>query len=256
MKNSSIHIVLLPILLASATALLAWSMMLPPDDQIATDPFNNKPTPTATAVASQAPVKTANPTNTPAKATPSAVAASNQATPSKTATPAKATATPKPRATATPKPKATAKPEPSATPTPLPEFAIAATTPEDVLKEAKIKSGRVDPFHTLIPPEIPDFKSDLSIAKLELDNSIKTVKLDDIEPPPEPSITDGIVLKGIVNGGTDPIAIIEVDDSSQLVRPGEYVRKNILISTINASGRYIMLSKGSEKARVFLPEEE
>lgn len=172
----------------------------------------------------------------------------------------------------TPKPVVTPASTPAPTPTPLPSFGIAATTPEEVLREAQVEAGRIDPFRSLVPPDLPEFEGELTSVTLPVPQpsmgttmapatlKVREPMIVDPTTPPKPrqpvDIGEGIVLRGIINGGTDPVAIVEVDGNSELVRVGDYLRGNILVTAIHSDKKYVNLSRGAEQARLLFEEEE
>ena len=227
------HMIILPLLFVSATALLLLSLSLPEDTpQIVVTP----------------------------SVQPSQLQVS--ASPHKQPQPVAST-TVKPSALPTKSPS----PGPSPTATPLPSFGIAATTPEAVLREAQANTGRMDPFKSILPPDLPEFAPVVEAEQLSYTQppplsttkgsspTQKTTLPTLTEPSPEPGLTDGLVLKGIINGGLDPIAIIQTADNSELVRVGDRLPGNILVTSIYFEGKYITLSRGNQKARLELEEE-
>jgi hypothetical protein len=224
------HLIILPLLFVSATALLLLSLSLPEDEpQVAASP-------------SSSPAQI--PSVTPASPTP---------------------ATPKPQATNPIKASPSPSPSPSPTATPLPSFGIAATSPEAVLREAQANTGRVDPFKPILPPDLPEFAPAVEPEQLTYTQPPaltkgappvqKTTLPTLVEPSAEPLLTEGLVLKGIINGGLDPIAIVQTADTSELVRVGDRLPGNILVTSIYFEGKYITLSRGNQKARLELEEE-
>ncbi|MEZ0375325.1 MAG: hypothetical protein ACAI44_39925 [Candidatus Sericytochromatia bacterium] len=238
------RMLLLPILLVSATALLMFSMTLPETTVIADcpNPPCAKPTPTPDGTG-----KPTSPTPTP----------SGGIVPVGTTTP-------------------TPTPTPTPSGSPLPSFGIAATTPDAVLREARIQAGRVDPFKSVFAPDLPEFTPALEPEQLALpslpplpENENPSV-IDTGEPrasarptnppavletpPPRPPLDQGLVLKGIMDGGVDPIAIIEVHGRTELVRVGERLSGGILVTSINFDERRVTLSRGSERASLTIPE--
>lgn len=236
------HLVILPLLFVSATALLFWSLSMEDETVVVTTPS------TAPSILQTAqPIGSAQPSKTPASGKPSV----------------NPSGAPSPTTSATPK----ASPSPSPTASPLPSFGIAATTPEAVLREAQVHTGRVDPFKSILPPELPEFVPQIEPEQLayvpppvltvsgDTPAPLKTALPRLSEPAPEPLITEGLALRGIINGGLDPVAIVEVNNESQLVRVGERLPGNILVTSIHYEGKYITLSRGNQKARLEFEEE-
>lgn len=230
-KQLTPHLLIIATLIGLATALMVFSQSLPEDDtQVVNVPVD--------ASASDSP------SAPPGSAQPST----------------------------TPKPVETPASAPAPTPTPLPSFGIAATTPEEVLREAQVEAGRIDPFRSLVPPDLPEFEGELTSVTLpvplpSMGTTMAPATLKVREPmivdpttPPKPrqpvDIGEGIVLRGIINGGTDPVAIVEVDGNSELVRVGDYLRGNILVTAIHSDKKYVNLSRGAEQARLLFEEEE
>jgi hypothetical protein len=230
------HMIFLPFLLVSATALLFWSLSMEEDGTVVVLAPSAKPSVLQTAL----PVTSAK---------PSAVAASGKPSAAPSASPV-------------------ASPSPSPTATPLPSFGISATSPEAVLREAQTHTGRMDPFKSILPPELPEFAPQIEPEQLAYvpppvmtvsggpaPVPLKTALPKLPEPAPEPLLTEGLSLKGIVNGGLDPVAIVQVNGDSELVRVGGRLPGNILVTSIHYEGRYITLSRGNQKARLELEEE-
>jgi len=237
------HIIILPLLFVSATALLFWSLSMEDESSV----IVTNPTGTPSVLQTAVPVGSAKPSQTPASGKPSA----------------RPSGVPSPAASATPK----ASPSPSPTASALPSFGIAATTPEAVLREAQVHTGRVDPFKSILPPELPEFAPQIEPEQLayvpppplsisgDAPAPLKTALPTLSEPAPEPLITEGLSLRGIINGGLDPVAIVEFNNESQLVRVGERLPGNILVTSIHYEGKYITLSRGNQKARLEFEEE-
>lgn len=248
-----VHIMALIGLFTAATALAVTSFLLPPDEAvIANDPSatpvpvhaNGSPDPTHTHDPnSQSPL--------PGDLNPSSKPGS---TPIATATPG---------------------PSPSPTASALPSFGIAATTPDSVLREAQIHAGRLDPFKSVYPPNLPDFEPALSPENLalpalptlpELSNLPELPTFASATPQPDPGnpiiletprppdpLEKGLVLKGIMDGGIDPIAIVEVNGKTQLVRVGERLPGGILVTAIHYDDRRVNLSRGQERGSIQMP---
>jgi hypothetical protein len=163
--------------------------------------------------------------------------------------------------------------------TPLPNFGIAATTPDAILREAQIQAGRVDPFKSAFAPDLPEFMPAIDPEQLALPSLPPLPVLDDgtpgtgpgpvptpfrpeatpdpvvVEtPPPRQPLSHGLVLKGIMDGGVDPIAIIEVHGTTELVRVGERLSGGILVTSIHYEERRVTLSRGGETATLRIPE--
>lgn len=234
------HMLILPMLLVTATALLLFSQTLPEDGtMIVVDP-SATPQPVGSTSATPVPGKSASPGTAPS-GRPSA--------------------------------KPTPKPSPSPSSTPLPSFGIAATTPATVLREAQIQAGRVDPFKSVFAPDLPEFEPAIDPEQLTLP-SLPPLPSIDLPtdplvpntpqrtpdpvimetPPPRPALDQGLVLKGIMDGGVDPIAIIEVHGRTELVRVGERLSGGILVTSIHYEDRRVTLSRGGETATLTIPE--
>lgn len=231
------HMIILPMLVVSATALLLFSLTLPEETVMANCPEPPCPSPVVTPEPGESSgIVPVDRSPSPGKPTP--------------------------------------KPTPTATPTPLPDFGIAATTPDAVLREAKIQAGRVDPFMSIFPPDLPEFEPAIAPEQLALP-SLPPLPVDDSDPgtgqppiqredppapitrdsdPPRPVLGDGLQLKGIMDGGVDPIAIIEVHGKTELVRVGERLSGGILVTSINFDERRVTLSRGSERTTLTIPE--
>lgn len=235
------HLIILPLLFVSATALLLLSLSLPEDEPMVA--ISPTPVPSLTQSAAPSgppvPVKTAQPSGKPQR---SPIPAASQ--------------------------KPVASPSPTPTATPLPSFGIAATSPEAVLREAQANAGRVDPFKPILPPDLPEFVPQVEAEQLayvpppvlniptgKASTPRKTALPELPDPSPEPMLIEGLSLKGIINGGLDPVAIVQVDGDSELVRVGERLPGNILVTSIHFEGKYITLSRGNQKARLELEEE-
>lgn len=234
------HMIALPLLLVTATALLMFSISLPEEGTLIVENPGATPQPVDSASSTPAP----NVSGSPA-----------------------AQASGKPVAKPTPKPS----PSPSATP--LPSFGIAATTPDAVLREAKLQAGRVDPFKSVFAPDLPEFEPAIDPEQLTLPSlpplpsidtptnpSMPSMPLRTPEPvvvetpPPRPALDQGLVLKGIMDGGVDPIAIIEVHGRTELVRVGERLSGGILVTSIHYEERRVTLSRGGQTATLTIPE--
>lgn len=279
------HLIALPVLLVAATALLMLSLAQPPDEVVLADkcppncaspspdttpsPGNASPGPKVTPTpgkATPAPGKTPVPKVTP-KPTPKPTGS-----PCPSPSPAAAAAT-DPNA-ATPATGATASAAPGSTTNPcnpLPSYGIAATTPDAVLREAKVQAGRVDPFKSVFPPDLPEFNPALAPEQLALPSlpplpsgepnlgpaplpTDKPAPITQSGDPKRPPLEQGLALKGIMDGGVDPIAIIEVHGRTELVRVGERLSGGILVTSINFDERRVTLSRGSERATLTIPE--
>lgn len=231
------HMLILPLLLVSATALLALSVYGPDDLSV----ISSNPS------ATPQPVDSATP-------------------PDGSASPGSSQPSAKPSAKPTPKPS----PKPSSTP--LPSFGIVATTADAVLREAQIQAGRVDPFKSVLPPDLPEFEPAINPEQLALPSlpplpvtpqtgpapvilpEETPVPITIETPPPRPPLDQGLVLKGIMDGGVDPIAIIEIRGRTELVRVGERLTGNILVTSIHYEERRVTLSRGDERATLQMPE--
>lgn len=265
------HIVIAPVLFMGATALLLFSMSLPDDTVIATNPSPSPVAATASPGPTPKPGTTPKPGVTPA--------------PGKTAAPS---ATPKPsNSPCPPGTSASASPPPvdPAAPTantnvngpcnPLPSYGIAATLPDTVLREARIQAGRVDPFKSVFPPDLPEFQPAVSAEQLSLPDlpplpqssgepstptAVATPRPNPpnttvvIPTPPRPALNQGLELKGIMDGGVDPIAIVDVRGKTELVRVGERLTGGILVTSINFDEHSITLSRGYEHVTLRIPE--
>lgn len=234
------HALILSSMFAAATGLLLYSLSLPPED------LNN---PAIIVVATPEPVVSAS-------AFPSDGASETpNANPS-----AAASVTPKPTPTPTPKP----------TEEPLTSYNIAATTPQSVLRQAQVHAGRVDPFKSVQPPDLPDFEPAISANQLALPAAFPALKPEKPAPsqpiptpniieaqptaPPVTPLTQGLSLKGIMDGGIDPIAIIEINGRTELFRVGERLPNNIRVTSINYEARRVTLSRGQATGTLYLPE--
>jgi hypothetical protein len=232
------HVIILSLLLASATALLFTSLQLEEgSEQIAITP-SASPSPLATD-ASAAPVGES----------------------------------PLPISSTSPKPssKPVAKPTPTPTPSPsnMMAYGIAATSPDDVLREAQTFAGRVDPFKSIVPPSLPDYEPAAAPEQLVFTPPVEvpppttggqTIVVystpEPISAAPDPLLSEGLRLRGIVNGGIDSVAIVEVNGQSELYRAGETLPGGITITSIHYEGKYVTLSRGKQKARLVLDKEE
>lgn len=246
------HVIILPLLLVSATALLMFSLSLP-----------NEEGPEVLA--------SATPTPAPSIASSPSAAATSQPQPS-------AASSAKPSSTPTGEPSQNPSAEPSPSPSPssdtLPSYGIAATSPDSVLREAKIHTGRADPFKNVYPPDLPEFATALDPDQMALPafmgppdkQTSVTPVMPTFEPtgPEQPEATpipiaaleEGLVLKGIIDGGIDPIALIEVDGKTELVRVGERLRGNILVTSIHYENKRVTLSRGSQKGLLVIQTPE
>lgn len=238
------HFLILPLLLGTATALLLFSLNLPDSDMVVVVDPSTTPQPVDSSVM---------PSHQPSGSATSAVSSG------------------KPSSSPSTKPsgKPSAKPTPSPTPTPLPSFGIAATTPDAVLREAQIQAGRVDPFKTILPPDLPEFEPFIEPEQMVLP-SLPPLPVSDIDKPvtqaptprpisletpsPRESLGEGLTLIGILDGGVDPIAMIDVRGRTEMVRVGERLNGNILVTSINYEERRVTLSRGSEKATLEIEE--
>lgn len=270
------HIVIAPVLFMGATALLLFSMSLPPDEAPIVE-ASASPSPMASPAS---PGPTPKPGTTPKPGvTP---------VPGKTTSP---TASPKTSASPCPPGTSASASPPPADPTaptananvnspcnPLPSYGIAATLPDTVLREARIQAGRVDPFKSVFPPDLPEFQPAISAEQLSLptlptlptlpqssgDPSTPTVVVGTPRPnppttvvvptPPRPALDQGLALKGIMDGGVDPIAIVDVRGKTELVRVGERLTGGILVTSINFDEHSITLSRGYEHVTLRIPE--
>lgn len=235
------HALMLSGMFTAATALLLYSMSLPPDD------LNN---PSVIASATPEPVVTAS------------------AMPSGEGTPA-------PQGSATPQATPTPTPTPSPTETPIMSFSIAATSPQSVLRQAQVHAGRVDPFKSVQPPDLPDFEPVITAEQLTLPAAFPKItdtpstssgkppissrpplmgQTNPTPPPVAKPLTYGLSLKGIMDGGIDPIAIIEINGRTELFRVGERLPNNIRVTSINYEERRVTLSRGQATGTLYLPE--
>jgi hypothetical protein len=166
--------------------------------------------------------------------------------------------------------------KPSAKPTPAPSptasasdtFGIAATSPDAVLREAQLHAGRMDPFKSMFPPNLPEFETALSPEQLALPQLMLPPDPDAAVPvvasprpvatpaPPVPvaaPLEQGLSLKGLIDGGIDPIALIEVNGTTEMVRVGERLPGNILVTSIHFEQKRVTLSRGQQKGTLILP---
>lgn len=231
------HVIILSLLLASATALLFTSLQLEEgSEQIAITP----------------------------SASPSTLATESSAAPV-------GEPSPQPAGSASPKPssKPTPKPTPSPSPSNVLAYGIAATSPDDVLREAQTFAGRVDPFKSIVPPSLPDYEPAAAPEQLVFAPPVEappptsggqTIVVYSTPEPvlaaPDPLLSEGLRLRGIVNGGIDSVAIVEVNGQSELYRAGETLPGGITITSIHYEGKYVTLSRGKQKARLVLDKEE
>lgn len=230
------HALMLSGMFTAATALLLYSMSLPPDE------MGN---PSVIASATPEPVVTAS------------------AMPSGDGSPA-------PQSTAKPQASAQPTPTPSPSETPIMSFSIAATSPQSVLRQAQVHAGRVDPFKSVQPPDLPDFEPVVSAQQLTLPAAFPKLAPEssgkptttrppiiietDPTPPPAKPLTYGLSLKGIMDGGIDPIAIIDINGRTELFRVGERLPNNIRVTSINYEERRVTLSRGQATGTLYLPE--
>lgn len=240
----NIHMIILPALLGLATLALMFSLSLDPDQP--TVVASTTPTP----VVSETPASS----DTPEPgATPSLVP---DTVPSDD---------PEPEPSIDPSAEPSEDPDAEPSDEPIDEsFGIAATTPDTVLREAQLHAGRLDPFKTVYPPNLPEFEpaidpEDLALPDLgmmELPEDPPEVVITEPPPdntfepelPPPPTLlTKGLQLKGIIDGGIDPIALIEVDGKTELLRVGERLRGNIVITSIQYNDRRVTLSRGQQR---------
>lgn len=269
------HLIIAPVLFVGATALLLFSMSLPADDQCIAHPE------TCQTVSNPSPLPTSgNPSSTPAPGkSGKPVPSGNPASPApvKSASPSpKPSGSPCPPAPSAAPDESGAAPNPSASANPcapLPSFGIAATTPDAVLREARIQAGRVDPFKTVFAPDLPEFTPAVAPEQLALPSlpplpqssggppiqhptaaPDRPVLIQETALPPRPGLKEGLSLKGIMDGGVDPIAIIEVRGVTELVRVGERLSGGILITSINFDERQVTLSRGSESGTLTIDE--
>lgn len=238
------HFLVLPLLLITATSLLLFSLSLPEEGMVVVVDPSTTPQPVDS--------------NMTPSTQPSGIASS--LSPSS-----------KPSTKPSGKPSTKPTPTPSPTGTPMPSFGIAATTPEAVLREAQIQAGRVDPFKTILPPDLPEFEPFIDPEQMVLP-SLPPLPVSDTgqpvvqaptprpisleTPPPRESLGEGLTLKGILDGGVDPIAMIDVRGRTEMVRVGERLNGNILVTSINYEERRVTLSRGSEKATLEIEEPE
>lgn len=234
------HMIALPLLLVTATALMMFSISLPEEGSLIVENPGATPQPVDSASVAPDPSVSGSPVAQPSG---------------------------KPTAKPTPKPS----PSPSATP--LPSFGIAATTPDAVLREAKLQAGRVDPFKSVFAPDLPEFEPAIDPEQLTLPSLPPLPSIDMPNnpsmpsmpqrtpepvvidtPAPRPALDQGLVLKGIMDGGVDPIAIIEVHGRTELVRVGERLSGGILVTSIHYEERRVTLSRGGETASLTIPE--
>lgn len=234
------HMIALPLLLVTATALMMFSISLPEEGSLIVENPGATPQPVDSASVPPDPNVSGSPVAQPSG---------------------------KPTAKPTPKPS----PSPSATP--LPSFGIAATTPDAVLREAKLQAGRVDPFKSVFAPDLPEFEPAIDPEQLTLPSLPPLPSIDMPNnpsmpsmpqrtpepvvidtPAPRPALDQGLVLKGIMDGGVDPIAIIEVHGRTELVRVGERLSGGILVTSIHYEERRVTLSRGGETASLTIPE--
>ncbi len=248
-----VHIMALLGLFTAATALAITSFMLPPDEAVIVTNPSGSPDPVhSNETGSPDPIHTHDPNSSsplPSSLNPS----------SKPGTDPITTATPTP------------SPSPSPTASALPSFGIAATSPESVLREAQVHAGRLDPFKSVYPPNLPAFDPAINPEALVLPPLPQLPQLPQLPDPPsatpEPGnpiiqetprppdpLEKGLVLKGIMDGGIDPIAIIEVNGATQLVRVGERLPGGILVTAIHYEDRRVNLSRGQEKGRLQMPK--
>ena len=236
------HFLVLPLLLGTATALLLFSLSLPEEGVVVVVDPSTTPQPVESSM-----MPSHQPSGSATSATPSG----------------------KPSTKPSGKPKPSPTPSPS--PTPLPSFGIAATTPDAVLREAQIQAGRVDPFKTILPPDLPEFEPFIEPEQMVLP-SLPPLPVSDTgqpivqaptprpisleTPPPRMSLSEGLTLKGILDGGVDPTAMIDVRGRTEMVRVGERLNGNILVTSINYEERRVTLSRGSEKATLEIEEPE
>lgn len=238
------HALILASMLVTATGLLLYSLGLPAED------MSN---PTVIVRSTPEPVFTAS-------ASPENVGESPDATVAE--------------ASAAPTPAPTPSPTPTPTPTvdPLTSYSIAATTPQSVLRQAQVHAGRVDPFKSVQPPDLPAFEPAISANQLTLPAAFPALKPDKTDKPtasrtPIPNIietqptpvpvrplTQGLSLKGIMDGGIDPIAIIEINGRTELFRVGERLPNNIRVTSINYEERRVTVSRGQATGTLYLPE--
>lgn len=244
------HAFVILFLLALGTAFLSIAYFLPPNEEVVVIPTSSPSiktsgtplTPPATSTSGSPSIKTGSP-----KATPSTVISPSSAQ--------KPVVTPKPSAPVaviSPTPSPVASPSPSATQEE--DTLLLATRPELILEEARIKSGRSDPFVSLIPVPVVQ---EPSIPPSKMQNIYKTSKT----PPrpnywrhipsslrPEPLLKEGLVLTGIIEAqGETPVAILEVGGKeSKIVKSGDILNNSINIVSINPGDKTITLGKGTK----------
>lgn len=236
------HALILASMLVTATGLLLYSLGLPPED------IGN---PTVVVQVTPEPVVTASTLPENVGESPDATAVTASTTPAPTPTPS---------------------PTPTPVPTinPLTSYSIAATTPQSVLRQAQVHAGRVDPFKSVQPPDLPDFEPAISANQLTLPAAFPALKPEQptasrapniptiikTEPTPLPArpLTQGLSLKGIMDGGIDPIAIIEINGRTELFRVGERLPNNIRVTSINYEERRVTVSRGQATGTLYLPE--
>lgn len=241
------HMVILPALLIAATSLLLLSISLPED---ATGPE---------VIASATPSPAVD-----ASGEPSAQPGDASASP----TPADSGS---PGASPAPSAKPSAKPTPAPSPSPTASaadtFGIAATSPDAVLREAQLHAGRMDPFKSMFPPNLPELETALSPEQLALPQLMLPPDPEAAVPvaTPRPVATtrpvvpvaapleQGLSLKGLIDGGIDPIALIEVNGATEMVRVGERLPGNILVTSIHFEQKRVTLSRGQQKGTLILP---
>jgi len=168
-------------------------------------------------------------------------------------------ATPSPAVSTAVKPSEKPSPTPSAVVSPSEkpseisqeEAMLLATRPERILEEARIKSGRADPFISLVPvpvvpePTIPPSKRQI-ISKVP-----RRMNYWVHIPPslrPELPLDHGIALTGIIEAsGEDPVAILEINGKeSKVVKSGDILNNSINIVSINTNSKTITLGKGTK----------
>lgn len=238
------HMVILPALLIAATSLLLVSLSLPPDDALGPD-----------VIASATPTPEAEVSADPS----TAVSPDGHGEP-------QASAEPGNQAEASPEPS----PEPSPTASATDTFGIAATSPDAVLREAQLHAGRMDPFKSMFPPNLPEFETAISPEQLTLPqlmpvpgkevllppspSSKPTLAPTRVTGPPAPApLEQGLSLKGLIDGGIDPIALIEANGTTEMVRVGERLPGNILVTSIHYEQKRVTLSRGQQKGTLILP---
>lgn len=176
------HLIILPILLTSAISLHALSFYLEEPEQIAQNPkptisSSSQPSGAPSGEASKEPIN--NSSNTPNPSDSPALVASNASSkptdPNKTPEAVNSgeakpdnknnQVSPKPAESKKPVPVASASVIPVATPSPKVDKIEVATNyikpknTNDIVKEARMLGGRLDPFLSLKPPEIRDIPS-------------------------------------------------------------------------------------------------